>query len=102
MLLTDGRVFGARPERIPSLRQASRRDLKSIRASEDGVFLVAGDLDLRINVDGLVTRLIEGSPSTVRRVGARLAGKATSPVKAAAAARPGRLGVAHSQPSGCA
>jgi hypothetical protein len=82
MLLTDGRVFGAARRLIPSLQDASTR----------GAFLVVPDLDLHISVDGLVTRLMEESPATIRRAGARLAGKTTSTLKAAAAARNGKLG----------
>jgi len=92
MLLTDGRVFGAARRLIPSLQDASTRDLNGLRATDDGAFLVVPDLDLHISVDGLVTRLMEESPATIRRAGARLAGKTTSTLKAAAAARNGKLG----------
>jgi Protein of unknown function (DUF2442) len=92
MVLTDGRVFGAERGLIPSLRDASPRQLGGLQTTEDGAFLVVDDLDLHINVDGLVTRLLEESPSDVRRLGGRLAGMATSSAKAAASARNGRLG----------
>lgn len=92
MVLADGRVFGAERALIPSLDGASQRQLRALRTTADGAFLVIEDLDLRINVDGLVTRLMEESASTVRRVGARLAGRATSPAKAASSANNGRLG----------
>ncbi len=90
--LMDGRVFGAEPGFIPSLRDAGPEQLSELRASDDGVFLVMERLDLRINVDGLVTRIMEESPLAIRRSGARLAGLTTSAAKAAASARNGRLG----------
>ena len=49
-------------------------------------------LDLHVSVEGLVTRIIEESPMVIRRSGARLAGLTTSPAKAVASARNGRLG----------
>jgi hypothetical protein len=76
--LTDGRVFGTEPRLIPSLEGASPLQLDGLRASDDGVYLVIQELDLHITVDGLVTRII--------------AGLTTSPAKAAASARNGRLG----------
>lgn len=90
--LTDGRVFGAEPSFIASLRDASPEQLGSLRASDDGVYLVVETLDLHITVDGLVTRIMEESPLAIRRSGARLAGLKTSPAKAVASARNGRLG----------
>ena len=90
--LTDGRVFGAEPGFIPSLQGASPNQLAGLRASDDGAYLVIKVLDLHVSVDGLVTRIIEKSPATVRRSGARLAGLTTSPAKAVASARNGRLG----------
>lgn len=90
--LTDGRVFGAEPSFIPSLRTASPQQLGGLRASADGVYLVVGELDLHITVDGLVTRIMEQSPLAIKRSGARLAGLTTSPAKAISSARNGRLG----------
>ncbi len=90
--LMDGRVFGAEPGFIPSLQGASFEQLGGLRASADGAYLVVADLDLHITVDGLVTRIMEKSPLTIKRSGARLAGLATSPTKALASARNGRLG----------
>jgi hypothetical protein len=90
--LMDGRVFGAEPSFIPSLQGASPKQLGSMRASDDGVYLVVKELDLHITVDGLVTRIMEESPLAIKRSGARLAGLTTSPAKAAASARNGRLG----------
>jgi len=90
--LMDGRVFGAIRERIPSLAPASRRQLRNLRVVMDGAFLELEELDLHINVDGLVTRLMEESTATLRRVAARQAGRGTSAVKAAASAENGRLG----------
>ena len=90
--LTDGRVFGAEPGFIPSLQGASPDQLAGLRASDDGGYLVIKTLDLHVNVDGLVTRIIEESPTAIRRSGARLAGLMTSPAKAVASARNGRLG----------
>ncbi len=90
--LRDGRVFGAEPGFIPSLHGASPEQLGGLRASDDGVYLVVESLDLYINVDGLVTRIMEESPLAIKRSGARLAGLATSAAKAAASARNGRLG----------
>jgi len=90
--LTDGRVFGAEPGFISSLRDASPKQLGGLRASENGVYLVVEALDLHINVDGLVTRIMEASPLAIKRSGARLAGLTTSSAKAAASARNGRLG----------
>lgn len=92
MILTDGRVFGARRDLIPALREASPQQLGGLCVTEDGVFLVVAGLDLHIHVDGLVTRLIEESSATVRRAGARLAGQTVSAAKATASARNGRLG----------
>ncbi len=83
--LRDGRVFGAEPGFIPSLSGASPEQLGGLRASDDGVYLVVAGLDLHINVDGLVTRIMEESPLAIKRSGARLAGLAAS-------ARNGRLG----------
>ena len=90
--LTDGRVFGAEPGFIPSLQGASPTQLAGLRASDDGAYLVIKALDLHVSVDGLVTRIIEESPLAIRRSGARLAGLTTSPAKAVASARNGRLG----------
>lgn len=90
--LRDGRVFGAELSFIPSLQGASLKQLGSLRTSEDGVFLIAAELDLHISVDGLVTRIMEESPQAIKRSGARFAGLATSAAKAAASARNGRLG----------
>ncbi len=90
--LTDGRIFGAPVGTIPALQEVSARQMKKLRVSADGAFMAVEALDIDINVDGLVTRLLEGSPSTVRRVGARLAGSVTSEAKATASAQNGRLG----------
>jgi hypothetical protein len=90
--LTDGRVFGAEPGFIPSLRDVALEQLNGLRASENGVFLVVEGLDLYITVDGLVTRIMEESPLAIRRSGARLAGLTTSAAKAVTSARNGRLG----------
>ena len=90
--LTDGRVFGAEPGLVPSLHGASQEQLSGVQASGDGAYLVFEGLDLHVSVDGLVGRIMEGSPLAIRRSGARLAGFAKSPAKAAASARNGRLG----------
>jgi hypothetical protein len=90
--LMDGRVFGAVPGLIASLRDASRGHLDGLRASADGVYVVVATLDLHISVDGLVARIMEESPVAIRRAGARLAGQTMSAAKAAASARNGRLG----------
>ncbi len=90
--LRDGRVFGAEPSFIPSLRGASLKQIGSLRASKDGMLLVVAELDLHISVDGLVTRILEESPQAIKRSGARLAGLATSAAKAVASARNGTLG----------
>lgn len=90
--LMDGRIFGATRDRIPSLAAASRRQLKNLLVAMDGTFLVLEELDLHISVDGLVTRLMEESTTTLRRAAARQAGRGTSAVKAAASAENGRLG----------
>ena len=57
--LLDGWVFEAEPGFIPSLQGASPKQLSGLRASADGTYLVVADLDLHINVDGLVTRIME-------------------------------------------
>lgn len=90
--LADGRVFGAERAQIPSLREASQKQLGSLRATEDGAFLSIAELDLHVNVDGLVGRLMEGSPATLQRVGAGIAGRTKTAAKAAAAVRNGQLG----------
>ena len=90
--LTDGRVFGAEPGFIPSLQGASADQLCGLRASADGVYLVIETMALHISVDGLVARIMEESPLAIKRSGARLAGRTTSPAKAVASARNGRLG----------
>jgi hypothetical protein len=92
MVLTDGRVFGAERRLIPSLHDVTPRQLRNLCATVDGIFLFVEELDLHINVDGLVTRLMEESPTAVRRAAGRLTGMATSPAKAASSARNGRLG----------
>jgi hypothetical protein len=90
--LTDGRVFGAEPDFIPAIRNASPKQLGGLRASDNGVYLVLEELDLHISVDGLVTRIMECSPLAIKRSGARLAGRATSSAKATASRDNGRLG----------
>jgi hypothetical protein len=90
--LADGRVFGAEPSFIPSLKNASPQQLGGLRVSDNGVYLIVEDLDLHISVDGLVTRIMEESPLAIKRSGARLAGLTTSPTKARSSARNGRLG----------
>jgi len=92
LLLRDGRIFGAERTRIPSLAEATPRQLRTLQVTEDGAFLVVPACDLHINVDGLVTRLLEGSPAALRRSAARSAGATTSAAKTAAARRNGRLG----------
>lgn len=92
MMLTDGRVFGAERRLIPSLNDVTPEQLLTLCTTVDGVFLFVEELDLHINVDGLVTRLMEKSPATVRRAAGRLTGMATSPAKAASSARNGHLG----------
>jgi hypothetical protein len=92
LLLTDGRIFGAERNRIPSLRQASQPQLRMLRLTQGGAFLSLEPLDLHISVDGLVTTLLEESTSTIRRSAARLAGSVTSSAKASASAKNGRLG----------
>jgi hypothetical protein len=90
--LADGRVFGAQPSFIPSLQNASSKQLAGLKASSNGVYLIVEDIDLHINVDGLVTRIMEESPHAIKRLGARLAGRTTSLAKATSSARNGRLG----------
>ncbi len=72
--LTDGRVFGAEPGFIPSLRDASPKQFRTLRASDDGVYLVVEELDLHISVDGLVTRIKEESPLAIKTPGRALWG----------------------------
>lgn len=81
--LTDGRVFGATRDRIPSLAAASPRQVKGLSVAMDGAFLVLEELDLHIGVDGLVTRLMEESGTMLRRAAARQAGRGRSVAKAA-------------------
>ncbi len=92
LLLTDGRIFGARRDWIPSLSDASQRELRTLRSTQDGTFLSLDALDLHISVDGLVTRLLEESITTIRRSAARLAGSVTSNAKASSSVKNGRLG----------
>lgn len=92
LLLRDGRIFGAERIRIPALAEANARQLRNVQVTDDGGFLSMPLLDLHISVDGLVTRLMESSPSTLRRSAAKSAGATTSPAKAEAARRNGRLG----------
>jgi len=92
LLLRDGRIFGAERARIPSLADTTPRQLRTLQVTEDGAFLVLPSCDLHINVDGLVTRLFEGSPAALRRSAARSAGATTSVAKTAAARRNGQLG----------
>jgi len=92
MLLRDGRIFGAERARIPSLAEATPRQLRTLQVTEDGAFLMVPACDLHINVEGLVTRLLEGSPAALRRSAARSVGAMTSAAKTAAARRNGRLG----------
>ena len=90
--LMDGRIFGATRDRIPSLGPATHRQLGNLVVVLDGAFLALEELDLHIGVDALVTRLMEESTVTLRRVAARQAGRGTSAAKAAASAENGRLG----------
>jgi hypothetical protein len=92
LLLRDGRIFGAERSRIPSLADTSPRQVRTLQVTNDGAFLVLPTCDLHINVDGLVTRLLEGSPAALRRSAARSAGATTSAAKTAAARRNGQLG----------
>jgi hypothetical protein len=92
LLLRDGRIFGAERARIPSLADATPRQLRTMMVTEDGAFLVVPACDQHINVDGLVTRLLEGSPAALRRSAARSVGATTSAAKTEAARRNGRLG----------
>lgn len=92
MILADGRVFGAQRSLIPSLQEATQQQLNGLSATQDGAFLTVAELDLHINVDGLVTRLMEHSPATIRQTSARLAGRTTSAAKAKASAKNGQLG----------
>ncbi len=92
LLLRDGRIFGAERTRIPSLAEARPRLLRTLQVTGDGAFLAVPACDLHINIDGLVTRLMESSPATLRRTAASSAGATTSPAKAEAARRNGRLG----------
>ena len=85
-------MFGAEISFIPSLRGALSKQLDSLHPSADGTYLVVPELDLYMTVDGLVTRIVEASPSTIRRSGARLAGSKTSSAKAVSSARNGQLG----------
>jgi hypothetical protein len=89
------------PHREPHLAASPQRPgesdllglgISGLRASDNGVYPVVADLDLRISVDGLVTRIMEASPRAIKRAGARLAGQTTSAAKATASARNGRLG----------
>jgi hypothetical protein len=89
---TDRRVFGVHRDEIPALRDLTPRKLAHTRATEDGVFVYIEGADLHINVDGLITQIIERSPDAVRSISARLSGRLTSAPKASAAARNGRLG----------
>jgi hypothetical protein len=75
LILTDGRVFGAERALVPSIRDASPDQLNGLVATDDGVFLSVAALDLFINVDGLVTRLMEECPSIDQRVRAPMAGR---------------------------
>jgi hypothetical protein len=90
--LRDGRIFGAERTRIPSLTEANSRQLRTLQVTEDGVFLWLPPTDLHISVDGLITRLMESSPATLRRSAAKSVGATASPAKTEAARRNGRLG----------
>ena len=90
--LTDGRVFGAETGFFPYLQDASPEQLAGLRATDEGELLWVEALDLHISVDGMVRRIIEASPLAVKRSGARLAGRTTSPAKAAASRGNGKLG----------
>jgi hypothetical protein len=88
--LADGRVFGLPAESIPPLRGASEEELSSLRASEDGAFLVFEALGARFTTDAFVTRLMMQSPLTINRAAARQAGQTVSAAKAEAARRNAR------------
>ena len=90
--LRDGRVFGAEVGFVPSLHGAPAEQLRTLRASKDGAYVVVAGVDLHSSVAGRGTRIMEASPGTIKRSGARLAGLTTSTAKAAASARNGRLG----------
>ena len=60
--LTDGRVFGAERSFIPSLQGASSKQLDCLQASANGMYVGLKDLNLHINVDGLVARIMEEAP----------------------------------------
>lgn len=92
LLLHDGRIFGTERARISSLSEATPRQLRMLQVTDGGAFLTVPACDLHINVDGLVVRLLEGSPAALRHAAARSVGAATSAAKADAARRNGRLG----------
>ena len=92
LLLDDGRIFGAERTRIRCLAETTPHQLRTLQVTDDGAFLAVPAADLHINVDGLVVRLLEGSPAELRRSTIRNAGGMTSQAKAPAARKNGRFG----------
>ena len=88
--LTNGFVFGFPTGSIPELAKASRSVLASVEVSPSGSGLHWETLDVDLSVPGLLLSSI-GRSDKVKEL-ARVAGRTTSPAKAAAARKNGAKG----------
>lgn len=90
MELTSGFVFGFPAKSIPALAKASPQQLAAVELSPRGSGLHWEDLDADLSVPGLLLSTI-GRSERLSELG-RLAGRARSPAKAAAARANGAKG----------
>jgi hypothetical protein len=90
MELTNGFVFGFPPKAIPALAEATPDQLATVTLSPGGGGLHWEQLDADLSVPGLLLSSIDRSEKLSEL--ARLAGRARSPAKAAAARANGAKG----------
>ena len=88
--LSHGYLFGFPVKRIPALARASTAQLAAVEVSPGGGALRWEALDVDLSVPGLLLDAV-GRTERLQELG-RLAGKATSPAKSAAARRNGAKG----------
>lgn len=88
--LSNGYLFGFPVAAIPALAGAADADLRAVTTDTDGMALCWEHLDVHLSVPGVLMSSI-GHAAKVREL-ARIAGRARSPAKAAAARRNGTKG----------